>query len=219
MVTSLFCSMRVVHGFVFPAFFIPVPQISSLSTGDMSSYKSGTSSLKMSNNTDGNDPKRDSATMRKEEGKKLLQAKKAEFQKNQAEERKKRQASGKKQDVKKVPKFKRQASHTGLISQLALKFPLIQSTLNSVHAHFNKYLQKNDHVSVENLKDIMALTGSNMTDDEVTNLFNLSGVEKNNTISYREFLVAIGIGYFLNEKNAGDEQFQRIKSGFKVHHI
>lgn len=149
-------------------------------------------------------------------------------------------------------KLVRHTSFRGLMNQLALKFPVIRASFNSVHQVFRQYhLERqqlelvhnnnDNNVSVQHNKHNNTNTSTNQSfnaeairydqlqrvlqditqykhiwsDSEVYELFTIADLDHSHTISFREFLIIIAVGYFLKVQS-DDTGFTRIQSGFNI---
>jgi len=91
-----------------------------------------------------------------------------------------------------------------------------------VHTVFLKYFEAKqqedqDNITVKKLGNLLSNIGEHKkwSEKEVKALFKLSDLDGSKTISFREFLIAIAVGYFLkvDSKNA---EFKQIQEGFRV---
>jgi hypothetical protein len=119
-------------------------------------------------------------------------------------------------------KIKRRPSHRGMISKLALQFPIIKNSFDKVHSVFEEYhvdglKGPKDMIRKDRLKDVLEHVGEHkkFTDEEVMELFHTADLDGSASISFKEFLIAIAMGYFLAVES-DVEEFLEIQRGFKV---
>jgi Ca2+-binding EF-hand superfamily protein len=124
--------------------------------------------------------------------------------------------------LKKKKSGKRKASHQGMISRLALQFPIIKRSFDAVHTTFEEYhidggKGPKDAIQADHLKDVMEHVGEHkeFSDDEIKDLFHVANLNGELTITFKEFLIAIAMGYFLKVESE-HEEFLEIQRGFKV---
>jgi Ca2+-binding EF-hand superfamily protein len=123
---------------------------------------------------------------------------------------------------KKSSKKARKASQQGMISKLALQFPIIKNSFDAVHTTFEDYhidgmKGPKDAIQADHLKDVMEHVGEHkeFSDEEIKELFHVANLSESLTITFKEFLIAIAMGYFLKVKSE-NEEFLEIQRGFKV---
>jgi Ca2+-binding EF-hand superfamily protein len=94
--------------------------------------------------------------------------------------------------------------------------PLGESSLQSHQRRRNVYDM--EAITLDKLHSILCMIGEKKqwTNEEVLDLFHLADLDKSKTISFREFLIAIAIGYFLKVEDSTDPTFLEIQRGFKV---
>ena len=154
-------------------------------------------------------------------------------------------------------KKKRRTSHQGMMSKLALQFPAVRASFAAVYSSFQQFchmaasdntvpanptssalptsMSSLGHISLEKFPALLEhLTHHNCTfsADQITNLFALSHIEHSSTLTFRECLIAVAIGYYLAPSDPidsspqpvpssvttpnGDPNFIKIARGFKV---
>lgn len=113
---------------------------------------------------------------------------------------------------------KRRNSNDGAImTKMALRFPVIRNSFNTVHRAFGRYilerstkfaalnkgeLLKPIHMKItqHNLGDVLRhIAHRKFSDAEISKLFALSDLDGSRCIEFREFLIAIAIGYYLEQ--------------------
>ena len=110
---------------------------------------------------------------------------------------------GKPVEPKKKALFVRSASHRGRMTALAMSFPKIRKSFVAVQTVFEQYCRRkgNDRKELSLDKLGAALnaicTHKQFSDQEVRELFNKSDLDGSRSITFREFLIAVGVGYFL----------------------
>jgi len=131
-------------------------------------------------------------------------------------------SSGKPIEPKKKSLFVRSTSNRGRMAPLALAFPKIKRSFQAVQTAFNQYCKRkgNDkkQLSVDKLGATLNAICSHkqFSDQEVLELFHLADLEGSRSISFREFLIAVGCGYFLKVNVAENKQYTEIQNGFRV---
>ena len=148
-------------------------------------------------------------------------------------------------------KKKRRTSHQGMMSKLALQFPAVRQSFAAVYSSFQQFchlsaspasaaapssallpssLSALGHISLEKfpaLLEHLTHQSCSFTGEQVHELFALSHVEHSATLTFRECLIAIALGYYLAAPHATaavlgsppaavDPNFDRIARGFKV---
>ncbi len=109
----------------------------------------------------------------------------------------------------------------GIFSGLALKFPLVRRAFRNVKAAWEQQTASvNTTVSPSELGVLLQAMGAHdLTDNDIQELFKLSDLDGSKSISFREFLIAIAIGYYLRDLDPSKERspnFQENQRGFKV---
>lgn len=109
----------------------------------------------------------------------------------------------------------------GMLSGLALKFPHISKSFKNVKGVFDANTDGKDVVSAAKLKQMMNSIGAvGITDEEVEKLFKVADLDGSRSISFREWLIMVGCGYYLDDKylasESKDPQFAETRKGFKV---
>lgn len=104
---------------------------------------------------------------------------------------------------------------------LALQFDTIGASFKIVHTNFDKYHSTGEGVKEKlchnKLSDTLkGITGKEFSEEEIKELFHLSSIEGDSEISFKEFLIAVAVGYYLKENFPEDEEFMKAQKGFKV---
>ena len=150
----------------------------------------------------------------------------------------------------KKPK-KRRTSHQGMMSKLALQFPAVRASFGAVYTSFQQFCHMTvastdsplptvvspvasisalGHISLEKFPALLEhLTHHNCTfsQEQVLNLFTVSHIEHSPTLTFRECLIAVALGYYLAppataattttaSTTATDPNFDKIARGFRV---
>ena len=69
-----------------------------------------------------------------------------------------------------------------------------------MRASFEKYAHSGDLINVQKLGEFLHSVGAkNLSDQEIQRLFNLANLDHSKSITFRELLIAIAIGYYLRE--------------------
>eukprot|EP01006_Ploeotia_vitrea_P051048 TRINITY_DN67520_c5_g3_i1.p1 TRINITY_DN67520_c5_g3~~TRINITY_DN67520_c5_g3_i1.p1 ORF type:complete len:255 (+),score=133.30 TRINITY_DN67520_c5_g3_i1:80-844(+) len=118
----------------------------------------------------------------------------------------------------------RQASHKALLSGLALKFPKVRRAMKNVKKVFESARVDMDveFITADRLRPCLeALGASKMTEEEIHELFKTSDLDKSKEISWREFIIAVGVGFYLKTDKDSPEakqapQFVENQAGFRV---
>ena len=143
-------------------------------------------------------------------------------------------------------KKKRRTSHQGMMSKLALQFPAVQASFAAVYSSFQQFCQlaASDqpasaaapasppptgigalgHISLDQFPALLShLThsSSTFTAEQALSLFAVSRIEHSATLTFRECLIAIALGYYLApagsvSPQAADPNFDKIARGFRV---
>lgn len=122
--------------------------------------------------------------------------------------------------------LKRQASHAGILGGLALKFPAVRKAFKNVRHVYDSLVSSK---GLENLPAdklgvaLGALGATHLSQDEIRNLFQLSDLDHSAAISFREFLIAVALGYYLRKdldetKEIAEKgsKFAETLRGFKI---
>ena len=131
------------------------------------------------------------------------------------EEKKKRH----KKHKKKQPMEKRGGA--GMLNALALQFPVINRSFQTVWVAFEAHHSSGDGiremVTYDHLGDVLRAiaTEKQFTDEEVKELFHVSSLTSTEELSFKEFIIAMAMGYYLKVESE-DEEFRKISRGFKV---
>ena len=113
--------------------------------------------------------------------------------------------------------MKRQASHHGILGGLALKFPTVRRSFKNVQKVFNDHAEDGSINSLQ-LRQVMEDLGArDLGDDEIAKLFDMADLDKSKSVEFREFLIAVSVGYYLKEDVVSDHlMFEENKRGFQV---
>lgn len=115
---------------------------------------------------------------------------------------------------------RKMSSQMGIFSGMALKFPLVRKAFRNVKSAFRKHCDDTENISVVKLGDLLhSLGAKNLSDAEIQALFKTADLDKSKSISFREFLIAIAIGYYLKEDVPASQRgpdFEETQKGFKV---
>lgn len=101
------------------------------------------------------------------------------------------------------------------MTQLAItKFPHIRKAFDLIQEEWTKFSEgKEKVITRESLGDALtAICKKDFTDEEVSKLFDESDLDHSKTIAFREFLIAVSIGYFINVESE-DAQVLNIQKG------
>lgn len=106
--------------------------------------------------------------------------------------------------AKERQQHKRQASHLGIFSGLALKFPLVRKAFRNVKEAFEQEMKNrqgaDSTITAAQLGQVLKAMGAHdLTDQDIRELFTLSDLDGSKSISFREFLIAIAVGYYLRK--------------------
>eukprot|EP00462_Mataza_sp_D1_P000786 CAMPEP_0175090524 /NCGR_PEP_ID=MMETSP0086_2-20121207/1393_1 /TAXON_ID=136419 /ORGANISM="Unknown Unknown, Strain D1" /LENGTH=221 /DNA_ID=CAMNT_0016363161 /DNA_START=50 /DNA_END=712 /DNA_ORIENTATION=+ len=116
------------------------------------------------------------------------------------------------------------AKGKGFMNSFALKFPVINKSFHAVFDSFQKFHTAGNGLKEQITADLAGTVLSQIagddkkfSDEELKELFHISDLDKTNTITFRQFLISVAVGYFLCDsvKNE-DERFLEVQSGFKV---
>ena len=120
------------------------------------------------------------------------------------------------QNSLKVKKVKRRTSHQGMLSKLALQFPAIRRSFDAVYAAFTLCCQQKGsargrgvrqlgHMSADLFPDfIRHLTRTQLTPAQLQELLTHAKVTEAATLTFRETLIAVALGYYLRPQAVGD---------------
>ena len=140
---------------------------------------------------------------------------------------------------------KRRTSHQGMMSKLALQFPAVRASFSAVYTSFQQFCQMAasdqpapsstsplptstpglpvGHISVEKFPALLEhLThhSCTFTSEHALGLFALSHIEHSPTLTFRECLIAVALGYYLSPQQpltaSTDPNFDNIARGFRV---
>lgn len=129
---------------------------------------------------------------------------------------------------------KRRTSNNGMMSRLALRFPLIRASFLAVYNAFTHYILERSikitkyrgalirplelKVTASSLADILQhLVHKNFSDAETIELFALADLSGSHVIHFREFLIVVAMGYFLKQPLAElTPEEQEVARGFRV---
>jgi calcium-binding protein CML len=165
---------------------------------------------------DGLDIKRASTSMSDEELAKAAAATKLQALARGKQARKETKHKKTKADAKK----KRMTSHAGFLNAFALKFPTILTSFNIIYDSFKEFdpdgERSKESITQESLGEVLkAVCKQDFTEEETKALFNLANLEKHKKISFKEFLIAVSVGFFL-KTDSTDPDVLTIKKGFEV---
>lgn len=109
-------------------------------------------------------------------------------------------------------------SQHALFGGLALKFPLVRRSFKNVRETFIDVAGGENEISAKLLGDVMkALGAKDVSHAECQRLFKLADLDKSDAISWREFIIAVGVGYYLAEDSQGEgPNYEENRRGFKV---
>jgi Ca2+-binding EF-hand superfamily protein len=98
---------------------------------------------------------------------------------------------------------------------------LTQTTQNSTQTTTQlkrRKLFEGQAIGLDKLHVLLSIIGEKKiwSNAEVQELFNLADLDRSKTISFREFLICIAVGYFLKVEDSSDEKFLEIQRGFRV---
>lgn len=138
-------------------------------------------------------------------------------------------ASGGEEKKKKHKKHKRKQpmekrekkAGAGMLNALALQFPVINRSFQTVWVAFERHHSSGDGikemVTYDHLGDVLRAiaTEKEFTDEEVKELFHVSSLTSTEELSFKEFIIAMAMGYYLKVES-DDEEFRKISRGFKV---
>lgn len=120
-------------------------------------------------------------------------------------------------------KPKEKAAQGAIFSGLALKFPLVRKAFSNVKNAFHSYVQdgkEGGDITVNKLGAVMgALGAKDLSESEIQQYFSLSDLDHSKAISFREFLIAISLGYYLKDNIPEEKRgphFEENRKGFKV---
>lgn len=116
-------------------------------------------------------------------------------------------------------RMKRQASQHALFSSLALKFPLVRRAFRNIREAFvGEAGGAEEEISAAKLKDVMNALGAVTIDDQqCQELFALADLDGSQAISWREFMIAVGVGYYLKDDVPGEgPHYVENRRAFKV---
>lgn len=127
-------------------------------------------------------------------------------------------------DTKQNGEHKRRTSgDNDKFGALALKFPLVKKSFKNVKKVFDSHVDDSTRNSVtpDKLGAMMVAMGAkNLTQQDMNELFNMSDLDHSKNISFREFLIAVGVGYYLKEGNQAadseDKHFEETRRGFLI---
>lgn len=109
----------------------------------------------------------------------------------------------------------------GPLSGLALSFPYVRKTYNNVKRVFEARAGKDEEVDPSKMGEMLRELGAkHITEEQIHELFNSSDLDESKAMSWREFLIAVGTGVYLNdhvnEEDSDDPQFKENRKGFQV---
>lgn len=126
--------------------------------------------------------------------------------------------------------FKRQTSQTSLISSLAIKFPVIRKSCKELYDAFSQCCDEQKIVGagihLEQMESVLKALCPlrEFSKEEIEDIFKRGHIESAPSyITFREFVVSVAVGYFLDEATEasipeGDalDEFVKIQKGFKI---
>lgn len=119
----------------------------------------------------------------------------------------------------------------GKMTRLLLKIPKIQSAFEVLKETFIAFgvetangaesprMKVGYTVSKENLGELLGRLGISVTAEQVDHYFNEADFDENERISFREFLITVGLAVLSNEIEVSEEdseQFTIVKNGYDV---
>lgn len=109
------------------------------------------------------------------------------------------------------------------LAGLALKFPYVKKAFKNVKIVFEKHVvdKERNMVTMDKLGHLLQDLGAkNLSQQDLQSLFSMSDLDHSKNISFREFLIAVGVGYYLKEGNnaadSEDPHFEETRKGFLV---